>query len=104
MATGIPEARVRRDYDVRSQDVQEAHGNFVACGLLRIAPEEAEGGDLLLVRPGPAQLHVVLATDLGYIHADASLRRVVEVPGLVPWPIVSAWRCPDDGVVAVRLS
>jgi hypothetical protein len=103
MASGIPKARVRSDYGMRSSEVEEANSKFDACGLVRLAPAEAEAGDILLVRPGPVQLHVVLLTDLGYLHADARLRRVVEVPGPVPWPIVSAWRCPDEGVVAVRL-
>ena len=103
MATGIPEARVRRDYDLRFSDPEKVNANFDACGMIRLAPSAAEPGDVLLVRPGPAQLHVVLLTELGYLHADASLRRVVEVPGPVPWPVLSAWRCPDEGVVAVRL-
>ena len=96
MATGIPAARVRRDYDIRSADAEGVHRNLLACGLARIAPERAEAGDLLLVRPGPARLHLVLVTDLGYLHADAGLRRVVEVPGPVPWPVLSAWRAPDE--------
>lgn len=103
MATGIPKARVRRDYDLRFSDPEKVNANFDACGMIRLAPSAAEPGDVLLVRPGPAQLHVVLLTELGYLHADASLRRVVEVPGPVPWPVLSAWRCPDEGVVAVRL-
>jgi hypothetical protein len=52
-------------------------------------------GDLLLVRAGPHQLHVVILTGEGYLHADARLRRVVEVPGKVPWPVLSVWRHPD---------
>ena len=96
MALGISEARVPRDYDMRSSDAEGVHGNLLACGLLRIAPESAEAGDLLLVRSGPAQLHLVLVTDLGYLHADARLRRVVEAPGPVPWPVLSAWRAPSE--------
>lgn len=98
VATGIPEARVRRDYDLRSADVEGVHDNLLACGLLRIAPESAEAGDLLLVRSGPAQLHLALVTGLGYLHADARLRRVVEVPGPVPWPVLSAWRSQGEDV------
>jgi lipoprotein Spr len=103
MATGIDPRRVRRDYGLRSSDPEVVNAEFDACGFLRLAPAAAEPGDLLLVRAGPMQHHIVILTELGYLHADARLRRVVEVPGPVPWPALSAWRCPDDGVVAVRL-
>ena len=96
MAMGIPEEHVRRDYDLRSADVEGVQNNLLACGMLRIAPESADAGDLLLVRSGPAQLHLALLTGPGYLHADAGLRRVVEVPGPVPWPVLSAWRAPED--------
>lgn len=103
MATGTDPARVRMDYGLHNADPEAMDAQFDACGFVRLPPERAEEGDLLLVRAGPMQLHVVILTDLGFLHADASLRRVVEVPGRVPWPILSAWRCPDEGVVAVRL-
>jgi hypothetical protein len=49
-------------------------------------------GDLLLFQPGPAQLHLAIASEAGIIHADAHLRRVVERPGPAPWPLLGAWR------------
>ena len=52
----------------------------------------AAAGDVLLCRVGPGQLHVTVRTETGVVHADAALRRVVERPGAVPWPILSAWR------------
>ncbi len=103
MASGIDEARVRRNYCLRASDPETVNGEFDACGFVRLEPGDAEPGDLLLVRAAPVQLHIVILTDAGYLHADARLRRVVEVAGAVPWPVLSAWRCPDDGVVAVRL-
>ncbi len=103
MASGTNPARVRRDYGLRSSDPEVLNGEFDRSGFLRLVPAAAEAGDVLVVRPGPMQLHVVILTDIGFLHADASLRRVVEVPGQVPWPVLSAWRCPDEGVVAVRL-
>lgn len=93
MATGA--SGVRKDYCLRSSDADEVNGEFGASGFLRIAPAAAEAGDLLLVRAGPAQLHVVILTPDGYLHADARLRRVTEVPGPPPWPVLSAWRHPD---------
>jgi cell wall-associated NlpC family hydrolase len=54
-------------------------------------------GDILLVSPGPAQHHLLVA--LGpdsFVHAHAALRRVVETPVThptrLPWPILRHWR------------
>lgn len=50
-------------------------------------------GDVLLVRPGPAQVHLlVCAPDGGFIHAHAGLRRVVAMLGPLPWPVLRHWR------------
>lgn len=86
---------VRGDYSLRSFDPEAMNRELDSMGFLRIAPAAAGEGDLLLVRAGPAQLHVVILTDSGYLHADARLRKVVEVPGQVPWPALSAWRHPE---------
>lgn len=97
MATGIPAERVRNNYCLRSSDADEVNGEFSDAGFLRIVPARAKAGDVLLVQAGPGQLHVVILTPDGFVHADAGLRRVVEVPGPVDWPIVSAWRHPEVG-------
>lgn len=83
---------VRRNYRLQSGDVGEVERELGGLGFDRSAPSAADAGNLLLVRVNHAQLHIVLLTPEGYLHADAGLRRVVEVPGPVPWPIVSAWR------------
>ena len=49
-------------------------------------------GDVLLMRTGPGQLHLGIRTAGGLVHADAGLRRVVERPGPLPWPLLGAWR------------
>lgn len=87
---------VRRDYALRSSDAAEVDEEFAGSGFLRIAPTEAGAGDVLLVRAGPGQLHVAILTPGGYLHADAGLRRVVETPGAVGWPVLSAWRHPEQ--------
>jgi len=70
-------------------------------GLLAAASEaglvEASGpirpGDVLLVRPGPAQHHLVIAgRDGGFVHAHAGLRRAVLTPAPLPWPEERRWR------------
>ncbi len=49
-------------------------------------------GDVLLFAAGPGQLHLGVASARGVIHADAGLRRVVERPGAVSWPVLGVWR------------
>ena len=50
-------------------------------------------GDVLLVRPGPAQHHLVIAASLGgFVHAHAGLRRVVLTPAPLPWTEERRWR------------
>ncbi len=59
------------------------------------AADGARPGDVLLCRVGPGQLHLGVRTPLGVVHADAGLRRVVERPGVLPWPLIAAWRLGD---------
>jgi len=58
--------------------------------LVRVA--EAEPGDVLLMAVGPGQFHLGIRTAGGFVHADAGLRRVVERPGMPPWPVIGVWR------------
>lgn len=71
---GVPE-RVMRLLDTR---------------LARV--DMAAPGDVMLFAAGPGQLHLGIASAHGVIHADAGLRRVVERPGVMPWPLLGAWR------------
>ena len=58
--------------------------------LVRVA--EAEPGDVLLMAVGPGQIHLGIRTAGAFVHADAGLRRVVERPGMPPWPLIGVWR------------
>jgi cell wall-associated NlpC family hydrolase len=50
-------------------------------------------GDVLLLRPGPCQHHLVIAaTDRRFVEAHAGLRRVVVRPGPLDRPILGHWR------------
>lgn len=49
-------------------------------------------GCVLLLHAGPAQAHLGLFSGSSLIHADAGLRRVVETPLPLPWPIAGAWQ------------
>lgn len=50
-----------------------------------------EPGDVMLLAPGFAQLHLGVWTGDGLVHAHAGLRRVVETPGLPDQRIVGIW-------------
>lgn len=77
-------------YGLRSGDVGRAEGWLRVAGLRRV--EHALPGDLALVRPGPLQLHLMIGTGTGFVHAHAGLGRVVETPGVSPWPVIGWWR------------
>jgi lipoprotein Spr len=94
VALDVPAGRVRGDYWLTGS-VEEAHAGLLAAGLVRIG--QAQAGDLLLVAVSARRLHGLILTGHGFVHADARLRRVVEVPGEAPWPVVSAWRAIRGG-------
>lgn len=84
------EGPVPSGYALRTGNAQAACRTIRAIGL--VESEEARPGDLLLLAAGPGQLHLAIVAEDGIIHADAQLRRVVERPGPVPWPVIGRWR------------
>jgi cell wall-associated NlpC family hydrolase len=65
----------------------------VARSGLADAASPLAPGDVLLVRPGPAQHHLVIAAAAGgFVHAHAGLGRVVLTPAPLDWPIDRHWR------------
>jgi len=78
------------DYTLRSGSRRRLEAGLRAAGLQPV--ETAEAGDLLLLAAGAGQLHLAVFTGTGIVHADAGLRRIVERPGPVRWPLLSAWR------------
>ncbi|HEY8605002.1 peptidoglycan endopeptidase [Tsuneonella suprasediminis] len=70
---------------------------WVARAGLIPASDAVEPGDILLARPGPAQLHLMVAISGGrFVHAHIGLRRVVATPGPPQWPVVAHWRLPPS--------
>ena len=77
----------------RVQEGDKVWPQGIECQLMA-----GRAGDLVLFRAGPGQLHLGIASEDGVIHADASLRRVVERPGMPPWPELMRWRRePTEG-------
>lgn len=79
-----------RGYGLRSGNEGLARAWLAQAGLAAVA--KGEPGDLALVRPGPLQLHLMVAVPGGHVHAHAGLGRVVEMPGESPWPVIGYWR------------
>lgn len=79
-----------RGYALRGGDASAIGSALEKQGLVR--EREARPGDVLLMRTGPAQLHLGIRTTSGLVHADAGLRRVVERPGAPEWEVLGIWR------------
>lgn len=91
-AADIAAERVPREYRIRGEHRAPIEAWLRDLGWRPVPEGELSGGDLILFEAGPAQLHLALCTGPGFIHADASLRRVVERPRPFPWPLASVWR------------
>jgi murein DD-endopeptidase / murein LD-carboxypeptidase len=90
VAFALGAREVRADYSLRGGSVQAVERELVQTGLVRVTSRVQ--GDVLVMRAGPGQIHLGVATATGLVHADPGLRRVVERPGEPPWSIVSIWR------------
>jgi murein DD-endopeptidase / murein LD-carboxypeptidase len=81
---------VPRGYSVRTADGAGVAAFIDAAGLSRVR-RDARAGDLVLLKSGPAQCHLVVMTAAGFVHADAGIGQVVETPGAPPWPVIAIW-------------
>lgn len=80
-------------YRMRQHSIDGFLGAAAACGLTD-AVGATEPGDVLVVRVGPAQHHLVIAaTAGGYVHAHAGLGHVALTPAArLSWPVEHRWR------------
>jgi cell wall-associated NlpC family hydrolase len=96
-AAGVSVGAVRRDYRLRGERLADIEQGLREQNWRQVADGGSAPGDVLVCRAGPAQLHLAVATAGGFVHADARLRRVVERPAPLPWPVLSVWRAPTTG-------
>ena len=87
--------KVPGDYAIRGGSAGEVARVAGVAGLRAVVPEQARAGDLVLIDAGPGQLHLAILTEAGFVHADAGLRRVVEVPGRPAGCMMAAWTMGD---------
>ena len=81
-----------RGYSMRGTEIEGLEAELAARGLQRRRRGEAAAGDLMIFRPGPAQLHLAVCTGASFVHADIGLGRVVHRPLPAPWPLIALWR------------
>jgi len=94
VAASVGVERVPRDYALRGGSHERLGAELEAAGLRRVGAPRA--GDVLVLAAGSAQLHLGIFTGTGLVHGDAGLRRVVERPAPLPWPIIHIWRLDPD--------
>jgi len=82
---------VRSDYALRIEDPRDLRKELLRH-FRRVSPRQMRAGDVLLLRAGDRQLHLAVRTDIGFVHAHAGLRRVVETPGVPEWPLLGVYR------------
>lgn len=82
-------------YGLRNSDLARPLGFVAQAGLID-ATGPILAGDVLLLRLGPVQAHMVIALGAdGFVHAHAGLRRVAISPGPIPHAILRHWRIAD---------
>jgi cell wall-associated NlpC family hydrolase len=79
-------------YAMRQRDFAAQLDSAADAGFAEVTGDP-RAGDLLLLRPGPAQVHLaVVGAGGGLVHAHAGLGKVVLTPPPAPWPIERHWR------------
>lgn len=79
-------------YPLRVSDLARWLPDPAACGLCLAVPP-FQPGDVVLLRPGPGQVHLAIAaSDLAWIHAHAGQRRVVRDAALPAGTLIHHWR------------
>ncbi|MGF7170659.1 hypothetical protein FHS91_002345 [Sphingobium xanthum] len=77
-------------YRIRGMGLARVETLLRAAGLKPAAGNHP--GDILVCESGAMQLHLMIATNEGCVHAHAGLGRVVLMPAPGPWPLLGQWR------------
>lgn len=91
LAHELPSRVVPCNYPLRGKNLSCAE-KVLREFYRRISCADLLAGDLLLLQCGADQIHFAVHCGDSFIHADAGLRRIVEVPGRPPWPMLGAYR------------
>lgn len=79
-------------YNLRARCIASLLPDPATCGFAK-ASGPLQPGDVAMLRSGPVQFHLVIASSHGgYVEAHAGLRRVVHSGGVLPTPPLHHWR------------
>jgi hypothetical protein len=85
-------ATLPNHYALRSRCLPDLGAVVAGCGFAAFQGEVAPG-DVLMVRIGPCQFHLLIAvTRTRFVHAHAGLRRVICGAAQLDWAIERQWR------------
>jgi hypothetical protein len=80
------------DYALRSNRLPPLETLVATCGFAEVHAPTLPG-DVLMLKVGPCQHHLLIAArGGGFVHAHAGLGRVVVTPGPPDWPVLHRWR------------
>lgn len=88
---GIAAAKVRADYALRGEHLPELREEL-SRHFRKIPKAAMAAGDVMLLQAGERQPHLAVRTDRGFVHAHATIRRVVETPGMPEWSLLGVYR------------
>lgn len=80
-----------RCYSIKGAYLDVLQNSANQYGLQQLANADRDG-DIVAVDCGQRQQHLLVRAQDGWVHAHAGLRRVVHMPGQLPWPLLAAWR------------
>jgi hypothetical protein len=82
-------------YALRARYLPDLGEVVARCGFTAVRGTPVPG-DVLMVRIGPCQFHVLVAIGVErFVHADLGLRRVVRCDSLLEWLVVGHWRLSE---------
>lgn len=81
-----------RGYSMRQVDLAVLLEFAALNGLVKSDSD----GDVILCAVSSVQPHLVIPTRQGFVHAHASLGRVTEMPGPLPWPVICQWQLQSE--------
>lgn len=83
------EVALPQTYALRKSKLENLDKIAALAGMIQVVGT-CRPGDVLLVKTAPCQFHFLIAArDGGFIHADASRKRVVHTPGSPIWPVIA---------------
>lgn len=90
-AYDLPPDLVRRNYRLRGQYKREMMSAFEPL-FRRVPRARRRAGDIIMAKVHDNQFHLAVSTGTGLVHADARLRRLVELTTIPDWPVVAVYR------------